>query len=149
MGPPPGLDGETWTEEFQTREEEQRLPVELEIEAAETRPRTLIKGGGVHASNCNPPTTPAMHYASILLPLFFFSAAMAAPNRNARAFDVDAIHNKVRSGAIAIANQQRPVDERTQRVQYRNGDVVGTTIAEVSDGWQQGPEQAQAQAQGA
>jgi hypothetical protein len=90
-----------------------------------------------------------MHRSSILLPFFFVFAAMAAPNRNAPHFDVDAIHNKVRSGAIAIANQQRPVDERIQRVQYRNGDFVDTTIAEASDGWQQQPGQGQGQGQGA
>ena len=48
----------------------------------------------------------------------------------ANPFDVEAIQNKVRCGAIAIANREQPYDEHNKKANFRNGDVVDTKVIE-------------------
>jgi hypothetical protein len=62
------------------------------------------------------------------------ASAVASPVRNCLpGMDIEGIQNRVRSGTIAIANADQPLDERTQRCAYRNGDLVDTTIAKAPD----------------
>jgi hypothetical protein len=59
--------------------------------------------------------------------------ALAIPARSSMpgSMDIEGIQNRVRSGAIAIANADQPIDQRNQRCAYRNGDLVDTTIAQA------------------
>jgi len=65
-----------------------------------------------------------------ILPVAFTSPT---PGKNLGGIDIDDIQNKVRSGAIAIANSEQPFDERNKKVIYRNGDLVDTAIIEVPE----------------
>ncbi|KAI5782166.1 hypothetical protein FPQ18DRAFT_361874 [Pyronema domesticum] len=65
------------------------------------------------------------------------ATALASPRRGGvdelGGIDMGSIQNKVRSGAIAIANSDRPHDERKNQSHYRNGDKVDTTITDVPE----------------
>ncbi|KAI5811944.1 hypothetical protein BZA77DRAFT_360159 [Pyronema omphalodes] len=65
------------------------------------------------------------------------ATAVASPRRGGvdelGGIDMGSIQNKVRSGAIAIANSDRPRDERKNQSHYRNGDKVDTTITDVPE----------------
>ena len=67
------------------------------------------------------------------LPVATASPAATRPDRLLDGVDFDALQNKVRSGAIAIANADRPRDEHAKHASYRNGDVVDTSIIDTPD----------------
>ena len=64
--------------------------------------------------------------------LCFAAGIMAAPApspaRQMAPIDIEAIHNKVRSGAVAVANAENPRSGRVERVAYNNGDLLDGTI---------------------
>jgi hypothetical protein len=56
-------------------------------------------------------------------------AVIASPaNAKGLGLDFEGIENKVRSGAIAVANSDQPFDERSSRVAYRNGDIIDASL---------------------
>jgi hypothetical protein len=57
--------------------------------------------------------------------------ASAVSARGMSGIDFEGIQNKVRSGAIAIANNDHTIDEHNKKASYRNGDLIDTTIAEA------------------
>ncbi|KAF8542610.1 hypothetical protein BDD12DRAFT_802782 [Trichophaea hybrida] len=72
----------------------------------------------------------AIVFGAAVFPVAF---ASPAPGRNLGGIDIDSIQNKVRSGAIAVANSEQPFDERNKKSTYRNGDLVDTFIIEVPE----------------
>ena len=67
------------------------------------------------------------------LPVATASPVAIRPDMLPDGIDFDALQNKVRSGAIAIANADRPRDEHGKHANYRNGDVVNTSIIDTPD----------------
>lgn len=76
---------------------------------------------------------PALAMLVAQLPVATASPVAIRPNILPDGIDFDALQNKVRSGAIAIANADRPRDEHGKHANCRNGDVVDTSIIDTPD----------------